>query len=266
MTDNYKDINRALWNSRTDVHVESEFYDVEGFLAGNTSLKEIELGLLGDIRGKKVLHLQCHFGQDTLSLARMGAEVTGADLSDRAIAYAKELAKRTGLEAEFVCCDIYDLPQHLEGQFDIVFTSYGTIGWLPDLDKWAGVVSHFLRPGGTFVFVEFHPVVWMFDDALEKVQYSYFNAAPIIETENGTYADKGADINNQSISWNHNLAEVLQSLIKSGIIVKDIREYDFSPYNIFPNSTETEPGRYRVAHMGNRLPLVYSVVGELPLF
>lgn len=262
MTDNYKDINRALWNSRTDVHVESEFYDVEGFLAGNTSLKEIELNLLGDIRGKKVLHLQCHFGQDTLSLARMGAEVTGADLSDRAIEYARELTERTGLQAEFVCCDIYDLPQNLEGQFDIVFTSYGTIGWLPDLEKWARVVSHFLKPGGKFVFVEFHPVVWMFDDALEKVAYSYFNAAPIIETENGTYADKQADIHNQSISWNHNLAEVLQSLINAGITPKDIREYDFSPYDIFPNSTEEEPGRYRVTHMGSRLPLVYSVVGE----
>ena len=262
MTDNYKDINRALWNTRTDVHVESEFYDVEGFLAGNTSLKEIELNLLGDIRSKKVLHLQCHFGQDTLSLARLGAEVTGADLSDRAIDYARELAGRTGLEAEFVCCDIYDLPQNLEGQFDIVFTSYGTIGWLPDLDKWAVVVSHFLKPGGKFVFVEFHPVVWMFDDALEKVAYSYFNAAPIIETENGTYADKQADIHNKSISWNHNLAEVLQSLINAGIALKDIQEYDFSPYDIFPNSTEEEPGRYRVAHMGSRLPLVYSVVGE----
>ena len=262
MTDNYKDVNRALWNSRTDVHVESEFYDVEGFLAGNTSLKEIELDLLGDIRAKKVLHLQCHFGQDTLSLARMGADVTGADLSDRAVEYARELAMRTNLQAEFVCCDIYDLPQNLQGQFDIVFTSYGTIGWLPDLDKWAGVVSHFLKPGGKFVFVEFHPVVWMFDDALEKVAYSYFNAAPIIENENGTYADKHADIHNKSISWNHNLAEVLQSLINAGITPKDIREYDFSPYDIFPNSTEEEPGRYRVAHMGDRLPLVYSVVGE----
>src|SRR5688572_730649 len=135
----YLEKNRRLWNARTDVHVTSEFYELDKFLAGKSSLNEIELNLLGDLKGKSVLHLQCHFGQDSISLARLGAEVTGVDLSDKAIAKAKELAKQTGANAEFICTDIYELPQHLDKKFDVVFTSYGTIGWLPDLDKWAKI-------------------------------------------------------------------------------------------------------------------------------
>ena len=156
---NYLEKNKDSWNRRTDYHVDSEFYDVKGFLRGNTSLKSVELNLLGDIKTKSILHLQCHFGQDTLSLARMGAEATGVDLSDNAIKNANLLAEKAKLKADFICCDIYSLPQHLDKQFDIVFTSYGTIGWLPDIDKWAKIVSRYLKPGGKLVFVDFHPVV-----------------------------------------------------------------------------------------------------------
>ena len=161
---NYKEIHRKSGNQRVDVHMDSEFYDMKGFLSGKSSLNSIELELLGDIRGKEILHLQCHFGQDTISLARTGAIATGVDLSDKAIQKAQELASQCGVEASFIQCDIYDLPKHLDRQFDIVFTSYGTIGWLPDLDKWAGIVSRYLKPKGKFVFVELHPVVWMFYD------------------------------------------------------------------------------------------------------
>ena len=147
----YKEINKALWNNKTDVHIESEFYDNETFINGRNSLNSIELELLGDIKGKSVLHLQCHFGQDTISLNRLGANVTGIDLSDKAIERAKELTIKTNSDAKFICCDIYDLPNHLDEQFDIVFTSYGVIGWLPDLDKWAKIISHFLKQDGKFV-------------------------------------------------------------------------------------------------------------------
>ncbi|MFM7619546.1 MAG: class I SAM-dependent methyltransferase, partial [Bacteroidota bacterium] len=163
------ELNRTSWNKRVAVHMKSDFYFLEEFLKGRTSLNEIELNLLGDIRGKSILHLQCHFGQDTLSLARMGAEVTGVDLSDEAIEKAKALNAQMGLNAEFICCNVYDLKNHLDKKFDLVFTSYGTIGWLPDLDRWAEVVSHFLKPSGTFLFVEFHPVMWMFDNEFETV-------------------------------------------------------------------------------------------------
>ena len=179
---NYIEINKQSWNKKTSTHLTSDFYDVEGFLNGNSSLNEIELELLGDVKGKSILHLQCHFGQDTISLGRLGARTTGIDLSDKAIESAIELAEKAGIEASFICCDIYDLPNHLNEQFDIVYTSYGTLGWLPDIDKWAKIVSRYLKPDGKFVFVEFHPVVWMFDDDFQEINYNYYNSEAIIET------------------------------------------------------------------------------------
>ena len=160
---NYIEINKQAWNKKTDMHIKSDFYDIDGFLNGNSSLNEIELKLLGNIKSKSILHLQCHFGQDTISLTRLGAIATGIDLSDNAINQAILLSEKTNTKVDFISCDIYDLPKHLDKQFDIVFTSYGAIGWLPDLDKWGQIISKFLKPNGKFVFVEFHPVVWMFD-------------------------------------------------------------------------------------------------------
>lgn len=257
--ENYLEINRQSWNRRTDVHLTSEFYDVEGFLKGNTSLNSIELDLLGNIQGKSILHLQCHFGQDSISLQRLGAQVTGVDLSDRAIARANELAKQAGEGATFICSDIYELPAKLEQQFDIVFTSYGTIGWLPDLDKWAAVVSRFLKPGGRFVFAEFHPVVWMFDDAFEKIGYRYFNSGAIVETESGTYADRDADIKGEYVMWNHGMAEVLNSLLKNGLELNKIEEYDYSPYNCFRGTVEVETKKFRISHLEDKIPMVYAL-------
>lgn len=256
----YIEKNRQSWNQRTELHVTSAFYDVPGFINGASSLKDIELQLLGDVKGKTILHLQCHFGQDTLSLARLGATVTGIDLSDKAIEAARELAQKVQQDATFICCDLYDLPNHLDEQFDIVFTTYGTIGWLPDMDKWAKIISRYLKPGGQFVFVEFHPVAWMFDDAFEKVAYNYFNAEIIEEKEQGTYADKDAAVIIEYTSWNHSISEVVNSLIDNGLEIKKLDEFDYSPYNIFVNPVETEAGKFRVAQHGNKLPLVYSIL------
>jgi ubiquinone/menaquinone biosynthesis C-methylase UbiE len=258
--DNYIEINRQSWNRKTDFHLKSDFYDLEGFLKGNSSLNSIELGLLGDLQGKSVLHLQCHFGQDTISLARLGATVTGVDLSDNAIRQANELAAKAGVKADFICCDLYDLPQHLDKQFDLVFTSYGTIGWLPDLEKWAQIVARFLKPEGKFVFVEFHPVVWMFDYNFEKVGYNYFNDGPIVETQSGTYADKDAPITQEYVNWNHGISEVLNSLIRSGLEINSFDEFDYSPYNCFNHTLEVEPGKYRIKHLGNNIPMVFALV------
>ena len=257
---NYLAINQASWNNRVETHLNAAFYDLEGFLAGNTSLNEIELNLLRDLKGKNVLHLQCHFGQDTLSLARLGADVTGIDLSDKAIEAAKELAIKDESTASFICSDVYELPNHLEQQFDVVFTSYGTIGWLPDLDKWAQVISHFLKPNGQLVFVEFHPVVWMFDDQFEKVAYNYFNTCAIVETETGTYADKDAPIEQEYVMWNHSMSEVITSLLAHGLQIQSLKEYDYSPYNCFSNTVQLAPRKYRIKHLGDKIPMVYSVV------
>lgn len=259
---NYLKINKQSWNNRTEVHLKSEFYELENFLKGKNSLNDIELNLLGDITGKSVLHLQCHFGQDSISLSRLGANVTGIDLSDKAIESANQIAKKTHSNTKFICCDIYDLPNYLNEKFDIVFTSYGTIGWLPDLDRWAKIISHFLKPNGQFVFVEFHPVVWIFDDNFEKIDYRYFNSGAIVETNNGTYADKTADLIVYDICWNHGISEVLNSLIKNGLEIKLMDEFDYPPYNCFNKTEEFEPQKYRIAHLENNIPMVYSIIAN----
>ncbi|MBL7766236.1 MAG: class I SAM-dependent methyltransferase [Chitinophagaceae bacterium] len=256
---NYIDKNKHAWNLKAGLHVKSEFYDHKSFLAGQNTLKDIELALLGDVKGKRILHLQCHFGQDTLSLARMGAVVTGVDLSDVAIGIARDTATELNLEARFIACDLYDLPQHLDETFDMVFTSYGTIGWLPDLDRWAGIVSRYLKPGGSFVFAEFHPVVWMFDNAFTHVQYRYFKDAAIEETEEGTYADRDAAVTVETVSWNHGLAEVIGNLLHKELTLTHFEEYDYSPYACFHPTEEFEPGKFRIPHLENKIPMVYSL-------
>jgi ubiquinone/menaquinone biosynthesis C-methylase UbiE len=242
--------------------MKSDFYDLENFLKGNTSLNSIELALLGAVTGKTILHLQCHFGQDTLSLHRLGATVTGVDFSDKAIESATQIALDLKANATFICCDIYDLPNHLDQEFDIVFTSYGTIGWLPDLEQWAKVVSKFLKPNGQFVFVEFHPVVWMFDDNFEKIAYRYFNSGAILESETGTYADKTAAISQDYVMWNHGLSEVINSLIKNGLEIDQLDEYDYSPYNCFNKTIEFEPKKYRIEQLDDKIPMVYSILAK----
>lgn len=257
---NYVEINKQSWNKRAEVHITSDFYNVDSFIKGKNSLNAIELDLLGDVSGKKILHLQCHFGQDTISLSKMGAIATGIDLSDTAIDQANALAKKMNVNTSFVCCNVYDLAQYVNEKFDIVFTTYGTIGWLPDLDKWAKLIAEFLKPGGKLVFAEFHPVVWMFNSDFTTVSYNYFNDGAIVETESGTYTDRNADITQQYVSWNHGLAEVFTSLIKNGLTIHAFNEFDYSPYNCFNGTVEYEPGKFRIKSLGNKIPMVYSLM------
>ena len=259
---NYLEINKLSWNNRLESHLNSDFYEMPAFLSGKSSLHNIELDLLGDINEKRILHLQCHFGQDTISLASMGAKVVGIDLSDDSIKKAQELAIETQSSAQFVCSSVYDLPKKLNEQFDIVFASYGTIPWLPDLNEWANVIRHFLKPGGQFVFVEFHPAVWMFDDDLKKVAYHYNNIEPIIEEEKGTYADKNANIRSKYVCWNHGIGEVINSLINKDLKIKQLNEFCYSPYAFLPGSEEFEPRKYRIKQFGNKFPMVYSILAK----
>lgn len=260
MSQEYFAVNKHLWNEKTKIHIDSDFYEMKDFLAGKNSLKPIELELLGNVKGKKILHLQCHFGQDTLSLARMGAKVTGLDISDVSIAKAKELNEQLGLDAEFVCCDLYGAKEYISEKFDIVFTSYGTIGWLPDMDKWADIVSHFMKPDGQFIFVELHPAVWMYDAEFKEIMFSYFNKEAIIEMSPGTYADQDADIALEEIGWNHPLSEVFTALMNKGLKIKHFEEFDYSPHNCFRGMTERAPGEFTVAVLGDKLPMTYSLV------
>ncbi len=254
----YFSANKELWNKRTAVHKDSSFYDLDSFKKGKSSLNEIELKGLGDVKGKSLLHLQCHFGMDTLSWSRMGAKTVGVDLSDEAIKLASELTKELKLDASFVCCNVYDLEEQLHEQFDIVFTSYGVIGWLPDLEKWAELVAHYLKPGGTFYMAEFHPVIWMFDDDFTSIRYHYHNEALIEMDSQGTYTDREADISAKEYSWNHSISEVLNALIGHGLKIEVFNEYNYSPYNCFNNTVE-EDGRFYIKGMEKKIPMVYSV-------
>jgi len=260
--ENYLEINKNSWNAKVEPHLKSDFYFVNEFLEGRTSLNSIELELLGDVKGKKILHLQCHFGQDSISLSRMGAKVTGIDLSDKAIDAAKDLAQKLNTDTEFICTDLYNLPNVLHQKYDIVFTSYGTIGWLPDLDKWAKIINLFLKPEGKFIMAEFHPVVWMFDDDFEGIKYNYFNEKPIAETYEGTYADQNADLIQDYVMWNHSLAEVIDHLLQNNIQIEKFMEFDWSPYPCFKHVDEFEKGKWGIPQFGNKIPLVYAIKAE----
>jgi 2-polyprenyl-3-methyl-5-hydroxy-6-metoxy-1,4-benzoquinol methylase len=255
----YFEANKEAWNKRTGVHKDSAFYDIETFKSGKTSLKPIEQKELGEVSGKSLLHFQCHFGLDSLSWAREGADVTGIDFSEDAIEYARQLSEELNIPADFICCNIYDLPQHLSKTFDIVFTSYGVLGWLPDLDKWAKTIAHFVKPGGIFYLIEFHPVVWMMDEHFEKIKCYYHNAETISEIQTGTYADKDATIEYEEHSWNHSLSEVVNALIKNGLQIQFLNEFSFSCYKCFDRLIEGEDGYWRVKGLENKIPMMYSI-------
>jgi SAM-dependent methyltransferase len=256
---NYFAANKQLWNQRTAVHKNSSFYNLAGFKAGENVLTPIELDELGDVKGKKMLHLQCHFGMDSLNWARLGADVTGVDLSDESIKEAKQLNDELGMDAKFICCNVYDTAEFVTEQFDIVFTSYGTIGWLPDLDKWAKVIAERLAPGGTFYLAEFHPVVWMFDDDFSCIKYAYENREVIITENEGTYTDRYADIKGKEYSWNHSISEVLNALIGAGLKIELFNEHMYSPYPCFKNVVEFEKSKWHIRGMEGKIPMLYSL-------
>ena len=197
----FMEANLRHWDGLIPVHERSRFYDVEGFRGGASTLHSIELEELGDVSDKSLLHLQCHFGLDTLSWAIQGARVTGADYSKEAITLARSLASDQRIDARFVVSNIYDLPNVLDERYDIVFTSYGVLMWLPELGPWAEVVSRFLKAGGTFYMVEFHPFAYVFYDGEDVndlvVHYPYFHTTNPKKFEpdgTGSYAERNVPI------------------------------------------------------------------------
>lgn len=262
----YREVNRAAWNEWAGIHVGSKFYDVEGFKAGRTSLNSFEMVEVGEVSGKSLLHLQCHFGMDTLSWARLGARVTGVDFSDRAIETAQSLAKELDLEAEFVCSDIYELPEVLSGQFDIVYTSSGVLAWLPDLRRWGQVIAHFLRPGGFFYIAEFHPFAQVFDDSKQatdlKLGYPYFHAdEPTLFKVEGTYAEAEArGVQEWVYEWTHTLGEIVTALAGAGLRIEFLHEFPFSGYAMLPPFMEQgSDGLFRLKERESALPLMFSI-------
>lgn len=257
--------NRTLWDKRTPIHLASKFYDVAGFKQGKSSLCGLEQEALGDFQGRSLLHLQCHFGQDTLSLARLGARVTGVDFSQVAIDAARQLAGELELPAQFVCANIFDLPEVLDERFDIVFTSFGVLGWLPDLGRWAQVISHFLRPGGVFYMLEFHPFYSQFDDE-GKILFDYFPIrGPTEDVCTETYTDGGPHEPQQEYWFCHPLSEILTALLGQGLKIEQFREYPFSVYNLGTGMQEIEPGKWVNRQLGKRIPYLFSIQASLPV-
>ncbi len=261
----YFENNRKLWNRRTALHKDSEFYDLPGFMAGASSLKPLELEALGEVSGKTLLHLQCHFGLDTLSWARQGASVTGVDFSEDSIALAKKIRQESSLQAEFICCNVYDFPKVNDQLFDVVFTSYGVLCWLPDLSKWAQIVSDCLKPGGVFYIVEFHPVLMMFDEVTGEMKYPYFHEKdPHAQEVAFTYANQSQALNHQEYSWNHSLADVVNALCDQGLTITSLNEYPFSSYNCFADLALGADGYYWERSREGQMPLMFSIKAKKP--
>lgn len=264
MSKKYFEMNKAHWDASVAYHVDSILYDMEAFLRGRSSLNSIELDEVGEVKGKKLLHLQCHFGQDSISWSRMGASVTAIDFSPKAISKAREIAGLLKEKVRFIECNLYDLPKHLSDQFDIVFTSYGTIIWLPDLMKWAELIYNYLRPGGFFYIVDFHPVLLLFDLEKMEIKYPYFNSGPIEEELQGTYAEPEADISGVEYCWSHSFSELFKALMDQGLIIESFNEHRYSPYNCFPNLVETAKGEYQLKGLAGKIPYLFSLKVRKP--
>jgi SAM-dependent methyltransferase len=266
------DANRSLWDAWTAVHATGDFYDLEAFKAGGIRLRSHEIELVGDVAGKTLLHLQCHFGIDTLSWARLGAIVTGADISPAAIDLATRLAGELDLpSARFVRSNVYDLPANLDGRFDVVYTSRGALNWLPDIRAWADVVARFVAPGGIFFITEAHPVVNVFESegvrpGELRLAYPYWeHPEPLVFPVKGSYADRDADVGTQTEhSWDHGLGEIVTALIDAGLRIETLIEHPFLDWSA-DFLVEAEPGRYVLpADAGGELPLMFSLRARKP--
>lgn len=261
MRKEFIDINKKWWNSRVDSHYKSTFYDVNAFIEGKNSLNNPELDLLGDIKGKKVLHLQCHFGMDSISLERLGAKVTAIDFSLEAIKQANKLKERLKSDVKFICCEVYETSEVLKEEFDIVFTSYGTITWLSELDQWAKQISLSLKPSGIFIFADFHPVVWMYDDDIVKPTYPYSSSQAIILDESDSYAQKNESFESKHITWNHGIADTFNALKNNGIIITEFKEFLEAPYPFLSKCIKISNG-YQIKDLEGILPLMYTLKGK----
>jgi len=269
--DEFIHANRELWNAWTKIHEKSKFYDLEGFKAGKISLKSIELEELGDLQDKSLLHLQCHFGQDTLSLARLGAQVTGVDFSDKAICLARSLADELDISVRFIRSDIYDLSRVLNDHFDIIFTSYGVLAWLHDLPKWAEIISGYLKPGGRFYMVEFHPFSDMLDDWISEpqlsIRYPYFHAeAPMVFQAETSYAEPQEKFMEPmtNYQWSHSLSEILNALTGAGLHLEFLHEFPMTVHQQLP-FMEEKMGWWRIPEDMPSVPLLFSLEARKPI-
>jgi SAM-dependent methyltransferase len=255
-----RDGNRAFWDELTPVHLRS--YGVERFLAGERWLPQEILAEVGDVTGLSLLHLQCHFGLDSLAWVRQGAQVTGVDFSPSAIDAARQLSEQAGLPAKFVCSDIYDLPNNLDGRFDVVFTSIGVLCWLKDLQSWAQIIAHFLRPGGFFYIMDAHPFLYTFDDEGQwRFTLPYFNhPSPYVwDGENADYMDPSYKTSAPTYEWQWPASDIINAVIGAGLHLEFFNEYEALTDQVYPEMAVREDGLYTFPGMPVPLPAVFSL-------
>ncbi len=272
--DRHLDLNRSWWDERVPIHVGSAFYDVDGFRAGGSTLRPFEVEEVGDVTGKRLVHLQCHFGLDTLSWARAGASVAGLDFSGAAVEAATSIAQETGIDAKFVQADVYDAVDALGGErFDVVYTGLGAINWLPDLSRWASVATSLLADGGFLYLAEFHPFTWVFDEDTGTIAFDYFHDPEGVtfgDEMQGSYADLEVPTrHNRTREWAHPLSDVVTAVLGAGLTVELLSEHD---YTLFPRFDDLELDEdfltagvvYRQPAGRPRLPLMYSLRAQRP--
>jgi ubiquinone/menaquinone biosynthesis C-methylase UbiE len=260
----YFETNKKVWNRYVSIHEKSKAYNIDAFKKGKSSLHFVEKEELGDVSGKSLLHLQCHFGMDTLSWARSGAKVTGIDFSEEGITLAKSLAQELSIDARFIHSNIYDLRKVLDDKFDLVFTSYGVLAWLPDLKEWGRVIHHFLKENAVFYMVEFHPVLGMFDDEGNPKDPYFHSEEPMRFESSGTYAEPDADFSHVTYEWFHSMSDIVSALIEAGLHIESLHEFPFSISGDRPFLEKGEDGSWRHKNKDIKMPLMFSIKAKKP--
>ena len=274
--EDYRDVNRANWNDRVSAHAASPDYAVARFSDDPSFLSDVvrfDAARLGALGGLDAVHLQCHIGTDTVSLARLGARMTGLDFSAPALEQGRRLAEAAGVEIEFVESDLYGAPEALgRERFDLVYTGVGALCWLPDVRRWAGVVASLLRPGGRLFIREGHPILWALtdprEDGLLVVEYPYFEqGAPMVWDEGGTYVETDEEFtHNVTHEWNHGIGEIVSAVLAAGLELTALEEHDSVPWDALPGQmTQIGGGEYRLTDRPERLPHTYTLQARRPL-
>ncbi|MEV3936055.1 class I SAM-dependent methyltransferase [Glycomyces sp. NPDC049804] len=262
--------NRAMWDERVPIHAASALYDQAGFRAGRDEIRGFEAAEVGDVTGKRLVHLQCHMGQDTLSWARRGAsKVVGLDFSKPAIDVARDLAADVGLadRAEFVVSDVYEAAASLPDEdYDIVYTGIGALYWLPDLWRWAETAASLVAPGGFLYLAEFHPFLQVFGwHSTTEVVEDYFRPEPLVTDEPGSYVDIEAEtVDNLSFARLHTMGDIVSAICATGLRLEFLHEHDVTVFQQFPELVRGEDGMFRLPEGRPRLPLMYSLKASRP--